>query len=392
MPYLLNGPLTVGFVVVGTCLNALTVFVLSRHNFVRQMSRKSYRSSVRRSDSSTNGSVNSKPRIYIYLMWLSFADTILLISALLMYSLPALMNGTLGYYIHFFPFYYLLSNTSLTASVWLMCALMIDRYRTLCSPLTARRLSFKTIHRILFLICFAALCFSIPRYFELELRLDEYDQYYLSQTLLVHNQIYMIGYRIVGGLMFYSLLPYFVLFSMSLRVWFVLRRAAKARLKMAAQQNVSGCTDSEMILLAVMAKFLCSRLMPTALDVAEHAIGSDRFLESSEATLCVDISNLIVVASSSMNFLIFYFFSSTFRQKLWRQNSRLSELMISGIHQKLQPQSSIIRRSMRSQSSTSARIISRKDYREQAKPSIILKTTVNPIQVPKNVECICYNV
>lgn len=382
MPYLLNGPLTVSFVIVGTCLNGLTVYVLSRHNFVRQMSCRSFRSSIRRSDSTTSYG-NGKPRIYIYLLWLSFIDTVLLISALLMYSLPALMNGTLGYYIHFFPFYYLLSNTALTASVWLMSALVVDRYRTLCAPLTARHFSFRTIHRILSLICLAALCFSIPRYFELELRLDEQDQYYLSQTSLVHNQVYMIGYRIVGGLMFYSLLPYVVLFAMSLRVYFVLRAAAKARLKMAARQNVSGCTDSEMILLCVMAKFLFSRLMPTALDVAEHAIGSDKFLESSEATLCVDISNLIVVASSSMNFLIFYFFSSSFRQRLWKQNAAFSDLG----SPKFQSEASM-RRSVRSRHQPSVRTPTKREFNERS----TVKPAVTSITTPGKVECICYNI
>ena len=389
MPYLLNGPLTLSFVIVGTTLNALTVYVLSRHNFIRQASCRSTRSSIRRSESAGTYYGQNKPRIYIYLMWLSFIDTTLLLSALFMYSLPALMNGTPGAYIHFFPFYYLLSNTVLTASVWLMCALMIDRYRSLCSPLTARQLSFNTIHRILFLICIAALCFSIPRYFELQLRLDDEKQYYLAQTDLVHNQGYMIGYRIVGGLLFYSLLPYVVLFAMSSRVWFVLRAAAKARLKMAAQQNVSGCTDSEMILLCVMAKFLFSRLMPTALDVAEHAIGSENFLDSAEATLCVDISNLIVVASSSANFIIFYFFSNTFRQKFWRRNSTSLEFGFNSpiSSQKLMPTPSL-RASNRCYYSPSIRLTAQRSERTPMKKTLSGPGKIN--QQP--VKCICYNI
>jgi len=193
----------------------------------------------------------------------------------------------------------------------------------------------------------------------------------------------MIGYRIVGGLMFYSLLPYVVLFAMSLRVYFVLRAAAKARLKMAARQNVSGCTDSEMILLCVMAKFLFSRLMPTALDVAEHAIGSDKFLESSEATLCVDISNLIVVASSSMNFLIFYFFSNSFRQKLWKQAGTFSDLG----SPKFQPEASM-RRSVRSRNQPNMRTPTKREFNERS----TVKPTVNPVTAPAKVECICYNI
>uniref|UniRef100_A0A7E4V269 G_PROTEIN_RECEP_F1_2 domain-containing protein n=1 Tax=Panagrellus redivivus TaxID=6233 RepID=A0A7E4V269_PANRE len=390
MPYLLNGPLTMIFVIVGTCLNALTVYVLSKHNFVRQVScRIRSRKSVRRSDSTSSGYAG-KPRIYIYLMWLSFIDITLLISAMLMYSLPAIMGGSMGAYIHFFPVYYLLSNTALTASVWLMCALMIDRYRSLCSPLTARQLSFSSIHRILFLTCVAALSFSVPRFFEIELYQDEDNQYFLRQTNLVHNQIYMIGYRIIGGLMFYSLLPYVLLFAMSSRVMFVLRAAAKARLKMAAQQNVSGCTDSEMILLYVMAKFLCSRLMPTALDVAEHAVGADKFLESPEATMCVDISNLLVVASSSTNFVIFYVFSNSFRQKLWKQNNLTDLRYQQSIRQpKLVTMPSVRRPPARNRPlAQSTRV-----PRTRRKPSTAMKTTsLDSAKLSQSLECVCYDI
>uniref|UniRef100_A0AC34F9G8 G-protein coupled receptors family 1 profile domain-containing protein n=1 Tax=Panagrolaimus sp. ES5 TaxID=591445 RepID=A0AC34F9G8_9BILA len=277
-----------------------------------------------------------------------------------------------------------------------MCALMIDRYRSLCSPLTARQLSLNSIHRILFFICIAALCFSIPRYFELELRLDDENQYYLAQTDLVHNQIYMIGYRIVGGLMFYSLLPYIVLFAMSSRVWYVLRAAAKARLKMAAQQNVSGCTDSEMILLCVMAKFLCSRLMPTALDVAEHAIGSENFLDSAEATLCVDISNLLVVVASGANFIIFYFFSTTFRQKFWRRNS--TSLEFNGFNSpmsshKLMPSPSL-RTPNRCYYSSSVRLTVNKGGEDEIKSMKRTASSSGPRKINQQppVKCICYNI
>uniref|UniRef100_A0A0M3IMD1 G_PROTEIN_RECEP_F1_2 domain-containing protein n=1 Tax=Ascaris lumbricoides TaxID=6252 RepID=A0A0M3IMD1_ASCLU len=63
-----------------------------------------------------------------------------------------------------------------------------------------------------------------------------------------------------------------------------------------------------------MAKFLLSRLMPTALDVAEHIVSAKEFLNSSTATICVDISNLLVVISSATNFFIYFAFSRSFRR------------------------------------------------------------------------------
>lgn len=95
------------------------------------------------------------------------------------------------------------------------------------------------------------------------------------------------------------------------------------RLKMSASATnptsmvlYSCATDSEMILIAVTSKFLLSRLIPTMLDVVEHVIGPEQFTRSSTLTLCVDISNLIVVTSSGINLFIFYAFSASFRKSL----------------------------------------------------------------------------
>lgn len=233
-----------------------------------------------------------------------------------MYCVPAFMSS-LGFYARLFPTYYMLSNASLTASVWLMCALMVERYRALCRPLSiqAQQVSVARVHKTLTAVVLLALLFSLPRLFELAL--FEYDgEVYVQQTFLVENRLYMIGYRIIGGLLFYSLFPYIGLFTLSTRISFAMHAASKERQRLASgtQKSRRKSSDSELILLAVMAKFLLSRLMPTALDVAEHIVSAKEFLNSSTATICVDVSNLLVVISSATNFFIYFAFSSSFRR------------------------------------------------------------------------------
>jgi hypothetical protein len=100
-----------------------------------------------------------------------------------------------------------------------MCSLMFDRYKTLCSPFTVRSGNINRIHRILLTVCLIAIIFSLPRFFEISVELDSSTGIeYVTQTSLVHNKIYMIGYRIFGGLMLYSLMPYLVLFVLSFKV------------------------------------------------------------------------------------------------------------------------------------------------------------------------------
>lgn len=114
-----------------------------------------------------------------------------------------------------------MSNAALTASVWLMCALIFDRYRTICRPFTRSSQTTGKVHKVLGLVCLLALIFSLPRFYELTLVHDhDANEYYLDQTELVRNKLYMIGYRILGGLLLYSLFPYVILFLLSFKVGF----------------------------------------------------------------------------------------------------------------------------------------------------------------------------
>jgi hypothetical protein len=68
--------------------------------------------------------------------------------------------------------------------------------------------------------------------------------------------------------------------------------------------------------MAVIVKFLASHLMPTALDVGEHLVGAAVFQSSRYAAFAVDLSNLLLVLSSSTNFWIYLLFGGTFRTSL----------------------------------------------------------------------------
>lgn len=321
MGYLLNGPVTAVLVVIGVIFNLCSMYiflmvprrVLSSYATHQTKLPKSERGHQRLMKRSTA----SRPLINTYLLWLAISDTALLLSATLMYCIPTFLDS-LGNYARFFPTYYLLSNASLTASVWLMCVLMFERYRALCRPLDShvKQLNLKRVHRTLCVVSLLALLFSLPRLFEISV-LEVDGKYHVHQTLLVETRSYMIGYRIIGGLLFYSLLPYIVLFIISARISLALHAANKQRQSLAASLRSTRNADSELVLIAVMAKFLISRSMPTALDLAEHIVSSREFLNSTTATFFVDISNLIVVLSSATNFFVYFSLSAAFRRTVF---------------------------------------------------------------------------
>uniref|UniRef100_A0A914ZGH3 G-protein coupled receptors family 1 profile domain-containing protein n=1 Tax=Parascaris univalens TaxID=6257 RepID=A0A914ZGH3_PARUN len=223
----------------------------------------------------------------------------------------------------------MLSNATLTASVWLMCAMMYDRYEALCRPLR-QQLSYcattnptRRIHIICATILLLGLIYTLPRLFELTV-VSVNNTLRVEQTSLVRNRLYMIGYRIVGALFFYSLLPYVVLSFITARVSYALHHASYKRTTISKYSHRTlrhRSSDSERILMAIMTKFLISRLLPTALDIIEHIIGQENFLFSATITIIVDICDLIVVLASASNFFIYCAFSRSFRCTL---NSQFS--------------------------------------------------------------------
>ncbi|KHN87747.1 FMRFamide receptor [Toxocara canis] len=314
MAYILKGPVTSVIVVFGVSLNFITLYTLLKSSGRRLNARRLSDDVIM-----VHQKMRARPTIHTYFFWIAYTDSGLLVSAMLMYSVPAMLDKSYEAYVRLYPVYYMLSNATLTASVWLMCAMMYDRYQALCRPLHQRmkcqRTPRRRVHVNCVIVVLLALFYSLPRLLELSVT-SAGGSLRVVQTPLVHNRLYMIGYRIVGGLLFYSLLPYIALSFVSTRVSIAVHSASCKRRMMSKlnHQSLRRLTsESERILLAIMSKFLISRLFPTALDILEHLIGPDAFLHSMAATAAVNISNLIVVISSATNFFIYYFLSNTFR-------------------------------------------------------------------------------
>lgn len=84
---------------------------------------------------------------------------------------------------------------------------MLDRYNTLCGSPFAVRTTTKVSHisRRLLCVCLVALLYSSPRYFELSVvEHPASGELLIVQSDLVHNHYYLLIYRIIGGLVFYS--------------------------------------------------------------------------------------------------------------------------------------------------------------------------------------------
>uniref|UniRef100_A0A914C5Y6 G-protein coupled receptors family 1 profile domain-containing protein n=1 Tax=Acrobeloides nanus TaxID=290746 RepID=A0A914C5Y6_9BILA len=145
-----------------------------------------------------------RPRIYIYLLWMTGCDIVLLICALINFSIPTMLDCLSGYYAVFMPIWYILCNAAFTASVWLMLSLVRDRYRLLCcrfadSVAAKSRRTIKNIHWILFALSATSIFFSLPRFFEIDVFYNRtLDQYYIEPSELVENGLYILSIAALG--------------------------------------------------------------------------------------------------------------------------------------------------------------------------------------------------
>lgn len=219
-----------------------------------------------------------------------------------------------------------------STGVFIMLALMIERYRTLCTRFStavySHNSSLKRTYIILTAVTISAFIFSIPRFFEASVKYDYIHQHYIiHKTILLESKIYIILYRILGSLLFYSALPYVIIFLLSFRILKKIQTASLERVQLQGYRysvtsflntynpfNDTEKFNNEKIFLAISFKFLFFRLASTSFDVIEQLIGVEPFVGPTIALFFVNINNLFVIISSTLNFFIFWHYSNNFKK------------------------------------------------------------------------------
>jgi hypothetical protein len=203
-----------------------------------------------------------------------------------------------------------------TFNVWLMLALMFERYRLLCRKLS-NTVGYKPrdIYSKIISILIASFLFASLRFFELKVTYSLTDeQYHIEQTTLAIHSYYMLLYRIIGSLLFYSFVPYILIFIFSMKIWSVIIKSNEEHVKMNVSRTNS--TESNRILMALSVRFLVSRLPLSMLDIIELLHGTINFFDSTLTMLCTHASNFLVVLSCALTFFTFYAFSMKFRNSM----------------------------------------------------------------------------
>jgi hypothetical protein len=214
-------------------------------------------------------------------------------------------------------------------------------------------------------VSLAACAYTLPQYFETyvdycaQLKNDgsgitDFDPLLAQSDLRLHS-FYAYVYKLACPLLLYSLLPFIVLIVLTIRISMEIARASHARQQISNynQERVTTLTVRESVrilsspaqynsvrridmtqlaarivirrtrprsqqtcnimLMCVVVKFLFCRLMITGLDVTEKWMPLDVYQNSTLLSVCVDVSNLLVIINGASNFLVYFACSHNFR-------------------------------------------------------------------------------
>ncbi|XP_014260532.1 FMRFamide receptor [Cimex lectularius] len=254
------------------------------------------------------------------LTWLARCDTVLIVTSMSIFGLPAIYkftNTTLlaGYYYRVYPFLsyvmYPLALIAQTLSVYLTLTVTLERFVAVCHPLRARSLcTYGRARMYVILIIIFSTAYNVTRFFEVNL-IEEYHFAY-NMTIyrpvpsaLRNNEAYIYVYIHWFYLLFIYVFPFICLALLNSAIYRQVRKANKERQQLSRHQKKE--IGLATMLLCVVIVFVLCNILALATNVLEafYGIILDRM---------VKLSNLLVTINSSVNFIIYVIFGEKFKK------------------------------------------------------------------------------
>lgn len=271
-----------------------------------------------------------------YFIGLAVWDCSLMFASFPCFSLTPLIKG-LHYDRHSYPwqfdhvyiYAYPLAQIFRTLSTWILVALSVERYCGICYPLHNSKNSSNRPTLLTLLISFLGLCFNIPRFFEISVC----DRDVIVPSPLRQNPTYHLIYNVILGLSLTTLGPCVLMCILTCLILSALKKSEIWRLQ--NQQKSPNSTNQNQrskalqvtmnrMLIAASVKFLVCTSVATSVDIFE-LFTSLEFIELVQFKYLVDVSNLLVVLNSALNFPIYFITGDRFRtevRSLYRRFSR----------------------------------------------------------------------
>ena len=269
---------------------------------------------------------------------LGVADTLFLVTVVILRVAPTVLSY---FNMHLPPIYayfgvYLWPEAMMaeTATIWLTVLVTINRYVSVCRPLHAATMcSKRTTYRHVVAITLFTIIYNVPRFFEYRVATSIHP---LTNETIVHSALTSFGsdkiYRILYGNVMYFLIIYVIplgtLVIFNTKLTMLLKRSRRERGELLATGGGRTCgngivldstkqeQDITLMLIGVVLVFiickspaLLTHALLSVIPQTERECPAFYFYYSR-------ISDLMVVTSSSTNFIVYCFCSRKFRHIL----------------------------------------------------------------------------
>nr|CAD7581253.1 unnamed protein product [Timema californicum] len=264
-----------------------------------------------------------KSSINYLLIGLARCDTVLILTSLLLFGLPAIFSYTgclFTYYVkvypHLAPVLFPLALIAQTVSVYLTLTVTLERFVAVCHPLQARSLCTYGRARfyVIIIIVFSTL-YNLPRFWDIVVLERGFDEnynttiYFVQPSPLRLNPTYIKVYIHWLYLVFMYFLPFSCLALFNTAIYRQVRRANKERQRLSRLQKKE-IGLATMLMCVVTVFFLCN-ILALVNNILEA------FYDRSVDKL-VKTSDLLITINSSVNFIIYVIFGEKFKRLFFK--------------------------------------------------------------------------
>lgn len=258
-----------------------------------------------------------KSSISAVLFGLAACDTLLIVTSVLLFSLPTVYPYTgylFSYYYIWYPkltlFLFPMAMAAQTASTYLTITVSFERFLVVYFPLQSRRwLNYERARIYVILILLFSFAYNIPRFLEPMVLEDQHPTYgtiyCIAGTALRNHVVYINFYVHWMYLIFICFIPFATLSFFNIMIYRQIRKANKERLRISRSEKRE--ISLAMMLICVVIVFLVCNILALVLNMLEafYSITLDNVNQ---------ISNLLVTINSSVNFIIYVIFGEKFKR------------------------------------------------------------------------------